>query len=281
MRHLINPNNIIRYCAILLLLCIAPSQAEPLKLIIPPIEKSAEAQVMYFYKLLELVLTKTAATDGPFSIEFYRDPISLERGLAELKSGHSINLVWATSNQRREEDLLPVRISLLRELNNYRLLLIRDGEQEKFDRINSLDDLRQLRAGLGSQWPEVDILRANNLTVVTSLNYDSLFKMLAAKRFDYFPRGLYEVWNEAELHKDIGLSIEKKLMIYYEMPFYFFVNKHDTKLANRLERGLHMALADGSFDKLFMSVPNFKRGTEEQLNSQRKLFRIPSYPSGN
>ena len=247
---------------------------EPLHIVIPPIEKSAEAQALYFYKLLLLVLAKTEATDGPYDVKFYPRPLSTERFLVELKNGGAVNLMWTTSNKKREQELLPIRISLLKDLNSYRIFLIRNGDQAKFDKVQSLDDLRKLNAGLGSQWPDTDVMRENDLHVVTSLSYDSLFKMLAAKRFDYFPRGLYEVWDEAELHKDMGLEIEQHLMLYYEAPFYFFVSKTNLPLASRIERGLKMAIEDGSFDELLMSVPGFKRGIEEQLNSHRKLFKL-------
>ena len=246
--------------------------ADTLRVVIPPIEKTAEKQVIYFYKLLELALKKTEVSDGPFEIVFTPEYLSMERNLADLKQGVNINLIWTTMNKKREQELLPIRISLIGELNNYRVFLIRDGDQAKFDQIESLNDLRKLTAGLGSQWPDTDIMRKNDLPVVTSPTYVSLFKMLAAKRFDYFPRGLYEVWNEAEMHKDLGLTIEKNIMLYYEAPFYFFVNKKNIALADRLERGLNIAIADGSFEELLLSVPGFKHGLEEQNNSQRRLF---------
>ncbi|PWF48254.1 hypothetical protein C7C56_012785 [Massilia glaciei] len=125
---------------------------------------------------------------------------------------------------------------------------------------------------MGTQWSDAAIMRSNGYTVTTSLHYDALFPMLALNRFDYFPRGLYEVWNEAEVHRDEGLRIEKNIMLYYPAPFYFFVNKKDVALAERIERGLKMAQEDGSFDRLLLSFPWFVRGMQEQKNSKRKLF---------
>jgi hypothetical protein len=119
-------------------------------------------------------------------------------------------------------------------------------------------------------------MRNNDLSVIGSPAYLPLFKMLAAKRFDYFPRGLYEVWNEAKIHADLGLVIEKNIMLYYEAPFYFFVNKNNPQLADRIERGLKIAITDGSFEELFASIPSFKRGLEEQKNPQRRLLILES-----
>ena len=85
---------------------------------------------------------------------------------------------------------------------------------------------------------------------------------------------MYEVFNEEKLHRDKGLAIEKHLMLYYEAPFYFFVNPQNKALADRLERGLKLAQADGSFDQLLLSIPGFRRAMEEQGNGQRRLLRL-------
>lgn len=267
-----------RYAFLWLLLLPVQLCAEPLRLLIPPLEDVSATKESYFYKLLALVVAKTEATDGPVEVNFTANFVSTDRSLAELKNGNGVTLLWTTTNKQREQDFLPIRISLIRELNNYRLFLIRAEDQEKFDKVQTLDDLRKFTAGLGTQWPETELLRSKNLKVVTSLKHGSLFKMLQVKRFDYFPRGLYEIWDEAELHKNKGLVIEKNLMLYYEAPFYFFVNKNNRALAERIERGLNIAIADGSFEELLMSVPGFKRGTEEQLNSHRKLFILTNKP---
>ncbi len=269
--------NTLKYCCtagVILLLWAHACAAEPLKVIIPPIDKSSETHTAYFYHVLKLALTKTETSDGPFEISFASEVISVNRSVADLKNDVNINVMWTTIDKRREEELLPIRISLLRELNNYRILLIRAGDQHRFNQVKSTNDLRKLIAGLGSQWPDAEVMRNDDFNVVTSPTHASLFKMLAAKRFDYFPRGLYEVWDEAERYKDQGVVIEKTLMLYYQAPFYFFVNKKNTALADRIERGLNIALADGSFDELFFSVPSYKRGTEEQKNTQRKLFPL-------
>jgi ABC-type amino acid transport substrate-binding protein len=250
--------------------------ADRLQVVVPPFEKTVEPQVTYFYRLLQLVLTKTEATDGPFEIKFAPEFVSVDRVIADLKNENNINLIWTTINAKRERELLPIKISLIGELNNYRVLLIRAEDQPKFDKVKNLNDLRKFTAGLGSQWPDAEVMRNNDLSVIGSPAYLPLFKMLAAKRFDYFPRGLYEVWNEAKIHADLGLVIEKNIMLYYEAPFYFFVNKNNPQLADRIERGLKIAIADGSFEELFASIPSFKRGLEEQKNPQRRLLILES-----
>ena len=258
----------------------SPAQAAPLptlRLVVPPFEYNNRPETLYFYRVLRLALGKTEATDGPFEIATYPSQMSPVRSVTELKNNGSINLIWNGTSPERERDLLPVRVSLIRDLNSYRICLIRKGDQARFDAVHTLDDLRKLVAGSGTQWPDTEILRANGMPTITTTHHASLFPMLGAKRFDYTARGIYEVFGEAEAHgAREGIVIEDKLMIFYALPIYFFVNKSNVALAERLERGLKKAQADGSFDQLMMSVPGFKRGLEEQHNNKRRLFVLES-----
>lgn len=263
-----------RACIFVLLIFFCYSGfCQTLEVVIPPLEPDATPQYTYFYKLLALALSKTTA-EGPYKIIYASTTFTTERYLAELTNNNTINVLWTMADKKREQTLLPVRFSLLRDLNSYRVLLIRQEDKEKFEKITTLDELRKLKAGLGSQWPDIDIMRKNNFNVVTSMQYTSLFKMLAAKRFDFFSRGLYEIKNEAEAQKDKGLIVDQHLMLFYNAPFYYFVNKKNKALADRIERGLKAAQADGSFDELFFSTPGFREGYNEQFNSKRLLFKL-------
>ena len=260
------------FCCALLCLSCAPALAATLKVVVPPTDPTAKAHADFFPKLLDLALRRTVPAYGPFTITAYQWPVSTERSAEELRAGRAINVIWTATSPARERALLPVRISLLRELNNYRIFLIRKDDQSRFDQVRSADDLRKLHAGLGAHWADSAIMRSNGFAVTTALHYKALFPMLALGRFDYFPRGLYEVWDEEQSHRGEGFSIEKKLMLYYPAPFYFFVNKKEHALAERIETGLKMAQEDGSFERLLLSFPGFKRGLEEQRKHHRKLF---------
>ena len=78
--------------------------------------------------------------------------------------------------------------------------------------------------------------------------------MIAGKRFDYFPRGIDEVWLEIEKNRsDVPeIVVEENLCLYYPLPYYYFVNKNNNKLADRIKRGLQIAGGDGSFKRLFL-----------------------------
>ena len=229
---------------------------------------------VYFPKLLRLALEKTASTDGPFEIVHIDQFLTSPRQATEVKNNGIINVMWDGSNAQRETELWPVRISLLRRLNDYRLFLIREEDHARFSGITSLDQLRTLKAGAGVNWPSTDILRHNGLPVVTSIAYEYLFPMLRAKRFDYMPRGVSEIWHELEANAAQKLAVEKTIFLHYPVPFYFFVSRDNAALGKRIERGLKLAQKDGSFDKLFSSIPAFKRGEAEINAGKRRIFEL-------
>lgn len=248
---------------------------KPLRVITQPLEVTAQAHEIYFYKLLELALEKTRATHGPYQLERLKRILSNQRYIAEVSRDDGIiDITWTMIDEEREKKLLPIKISLLRGMNSYRVFLIRKEDREKFHSITTLEDLKKFTAGSGSVWPDTTILQNNGLPVTTSAHYELLFTMLQRKRFDYFPRGVYEVWTEQKAHADKGFEIEDTLMFHYPAPIYFFVNKNNTRLAERIERGLQLAIEDGSFDALFFSTPGFEQGYKEMNNPARKVFHL-------
>jgi len=252
------------------------ANAPLMRFVLPSVTPGSEVQVTYFHLLLRLALEKT---EGPFSIEFYPHELTSPRRALELKRNGVINIMWDGTNAQRERELLPIRISLVRDLNDYRVFMIRKEDEARFRNVHSLEELRRLTAGAGVNWPSVDVLRHNGLPVETTVNYSSLFPMLKAKRFDYMPRGVHEAWAEEQVYGKDGLMVEPTIFLHYRVPFYFFVSKDNKAMAERVERGLKLAQADGSFDKLLNGYPAFQRALGEIAARKRKVFEL-ELPSG-
>lgn len=247
-----------------------------MRFILPSVTPGAEAQANYFPQLLRLALEKT---EGPFSIELYPHALTTPRRALEIKRNGVINIMWDGTDVQRERELLPIRISLVRDLNDYRVFLIRQEDAARFRSVQSLEDLRQLSAGAGVNWPSVAVLRHNGLKVETAISYNSLFPMLKAKRFDYMPRGVHEAWAEEQQHGKEGLVVEQTIFLHYKVPFYFFVSRENRAMAERVEKGLKLAMADGSYDKLLHGYPAFRRALAEIAARKRKVFEL-ELPSG-
>lgn len=237
----------------------------------PPTSGESIRDYHYFSRLLELALDKTFDTDGPYRLEQVRNVFTENRLKAALRRG-DIDIIWSATTLELEKTLLPIPVPLLKEIGDYRILVIRAGDQHRFDDVNSLSDLRKFTGGIGAQWADVDIMRANDLPVVSAVGYERLFKMLEAKRFDYFSRGLYQVKREIDMHPK--LVMEENLMLYYPSPFYFFVNHNNLALADRIERGLRIAIEDGSFDELFFSVSRHQWARDELNKNHRRVIKL-------
>lgn len=207
-------------------------------------------------------------------------PSSSEERIVNMLMDDQLEVVWYATTNDLEERLLPIRICIYRGLLGYRALMIKKGTQHKFNGIKTLEDLRKVSLGQGRFWADTNVLTANNLNVVKVLKYEGLFYMLDGERFDAFPRGIHEPWAEIKRYPKLALDVEQNLLISYINPFYFFVNKSNTKLAAEIERGLRIAIEDGSFHEYFMNDPTVKDAIENANLKQRTLIRLenPSLP---
>ncbi|MCW9035927.1 MAG: transporter substrate-binding domain-containing protein [Rhodospirillales bacterium] len=162
--------------------------------------------------------------------------------------------IFVTPTRREwEEKTIPIRIPIRKGLLGYRLFLIRDGAQSKFSQIKDVQELKNMRVGSGAQWSTTKALQELGFSVTGGTDYEGLFTMLNFGRFDYFPRGVNEIFNEFDTRKIKFpmMQIEEKLALYLPLPTYFFVTPKRPDLAIRLQKGLMGMVADGTLDKLF------------------------------
>ena len=175
-----------------------------------------------------------------------------------------------------ERTLLPVRIPVDKSLVGYRVFLIRREDQERFDAVRSLDDLRKFTFGLGLGWVDVGILRANGFRVVTGSSYEGLFEMLANARFDVFSRGADEVLDELGTRRQRipELALEPGIVLYYPLPMYFWFSRTDEggRLAARAREGMMAMIDDGTYDRIFMKY-HAQEISALKLRS-RRIFRL-------
>ncbi|MCX4025122.1 hypothetical protein H0A36_28990 [Endozoicomonas sp. SM1973] len=239
-----------------------------------PPESKHDKRYVYFLSLLEIALKNTQDTDGSFSLEMSQSIMNQDRAIASLQQNKYLDVIWTMTSVEREKLLLPIRIPLLKGLLGHRIFIIREADKEKFFKVKTLTEMKQLQAGQGHDWPDTKILQANGFPVTTSPNYEGLFTMLEHFRFDYFPRGVPEVWEELKEYSNKSLVLEMNLMLYYPAPIYFFVNNSNITLATRIEKGLWIAIDDGSFDELFYSHPSHAQVFKLAKMEKRIIFKL-------
>ncbi len=232
----------------------------------PRLATANDPQQQYMLALLRLACEKANA-DCKLQAA---NPMVQSRAILQLQRPHSsIDVLWTMTSKERERQLLPVRIPLYKGLIGWRVALLGEGREQLLADVKTVDDLRAYSAGQGHDWPDVNILRAAGLSVVTSSDYEPLFSMLNQQRFDYFPRGVIEVENEYLAHRRSGITIDPHILIHYPTAFYFFVAPGNKALAGMLETGLERAIADGSFERLFRQ---FNAGALRRLQLDKRVI---------
>ncbi len=250
--------------------------ASPMTYIYNGPESSLDVRYSYQWEILRTALERTSRKYGPYRMK-PSVTMSERRQVYELENATGrLTVMYLDSTPEHESALIPVRIPVDKNLVGYRIFLIRKDEQPKFSSIKSLADLRKFTFGLGSDWIDVPIYRANHFTVVTGSDYDGLFDMLINKRFDIFSRGANEIISEYEERKDRmpDLHIEETMMICYPAPMYFWFSRspEGEALARRVREGMLSMIADGTYDKIFKTY--YGRAIERLDLKNRKIFRI-------
>ncbi|HWV16148.1 MAG TPA: hypothetical protein VN030_12025 [Cellvibrio sp.] len=273
---------LVRFFFFLLLLCSCSCFAEQKRYVV----EARIAENHYISELLLLILEASKAPDEVIDLRYnrlYDLHLTQTRRIAEFSRQKANAVMWTVTSKEREDFLRAIRVPIYKGLFGYRCLVIRKEDQEKFAQIKTRAQLAKLMAGQGEQWPDTNVLRANDFPVMTGGLVKSLYQMLAAKRFDYFPRGLVEVEPELDLIKKYNLMIEPNLVLQYPNPLYFFVQKDNIELAGRLERGWKIILSNGSFDKLFYRQERVKKALNEVIVHPKYIARMhaPEFPEGS
>lgn len=237
----------------------------------PVSEIEGDERYNYPFALLQLCKQKTQA----FELEPTAFPGTQGRYLRMLEKNEGVDVAIGLTDKDRESRYLPVRVPIDRGLFGWRLLLIRSDKTPIFASIHSAEELAKLNAGLGHDWPDVDIFRANHLPVSTGSSYPGLFHMLTRDHVDYFPRAVTEVWPEQLANAHLNIEVEQHLVVYYPTAAYFFVNKNNHFLADTLTRCLTEAVNDGSFQSLFDQY--FDEAINKSNLKNRTIVRLQNH----
>lgn len=261
---------------LMLIFSLSTASAADTVIVYPADEEDGDTRVNDLKEILQMALKKTEPESGSFELRPSLLKMNGLRYLSELENGRTINIAWSSTSEKMETRFLPIRIPLRKGILGYRIALIAQEKQALIDQVKSIEDLKKLTIGQGHGWQDAQLYEANGIKV-TQAKYGNLFRMTAYKRFDLFPRGINEVFSEYAQHskENPTLAIEKNLLIYYPWPYYFFFNRNDVALKNRVELGLRKMIKDGSFDALFTKY-NGKAIAQANLHG-RRIIQINNY----
>lgn len=243
-------------CGWLLYACTAWASAEPKPLLIPAVQPEFHIAQAYFVELLRRALVLGAdGREVPQLLE--QHSMEQHRGQYELARGKLLDVYWMGTNREREQLLRAIRVPLTRGLMGYRRFIIHRDQRARFDKVQTLVDLRAFHACQGTGWPDVDILRAAGLRVREFAGFDSIFARLSSGHCDYFPRGYFEA--DSEL-KQFGqqypqLETYEALVLQYPFDVYFFVSREREDLAQWIELGLERMIDKGELRRHLQEQP--------------------------
>jgi hypothetical protein len=228
---------------------------------------------------LVLEILKLVLANDPEGHQYDYRPLNenVDEGrMVQMVKDGQLDVMWAGLQESYERELIPIRIPIFKGLLGHRIFIIREGDQARFNHIETLDDLKAIPGGQGRFWGDTEIMKNSGLKVVTAVKYQGLFHMLDGSRFDYFPRAAHEPWSEIPTYPDLKLTVEKNILLVYPFFMYFFVAKDRPDMAAAIERGFLAALENGSYNQLFFNSPIIKEALQRSQLQNRKVLRIPN-----
>ncbi|WP_133470149.1 hypothetical protein [Paraglaciecola marina] len=189
---------------------------------------------------------------GPYLYKTIDVDMTPGRALISIRRGELINTYIAASSDIWDKSATAIKIPIRRGLMSYRLLLIHRANLDKFENVQTLEDLNMLTAGFQRDWAITGVFEKANMNMMTSHTFEGLFSMLEKRRFDYTPRAIYEAYDELNTRKDKlpNLMVEPHLALYIPLVTYVYVSKNAPRIAQRIEAGLKKMSANGDLDKL-------------------------------
>jgi hypothetical protein len=168
-----------------------------------------------------------------------------------LRSDQLIDAFVSGTDSEKETDLLPIFIPLERGLLGFRACMIKPKNQPLFTKIQQTRQFQenQLYVGLGSAWPDRDIMLDNGFIIKHANNRPELIQMLTDNEMQCFSRSMMEIDDELRAHKEF--SAEKRLAFIYPFADILYMRKGAKQLHEALEHGLKLAIQDRSYFELF------------------------------
>lgn len=236
--------------------CFAALAEQPQQVRVLGLQSPGEASVSYYQDLLQLVLNRTKAEYGAARVELLQPPPLGDYRYLLMKQNF-IDVHHFGTSPEMERDLLPIRVPLLGGGLGWRGFIIRKTDRQAFRQIRQLSELKHLTACQGELWPDSDIMRAAGLKVTTAERHDQMLELLRRERCDYFPRSIFEgpVEQKAFAAAYPDLEYSTSVLLHYPFAMYYFVNKNNKVLAERLFRGLDKLARSGELLAFLQAHP--------------------------
>ncbi len=240
----------------------------------------------YQEALLVLALEKTRKDFGDYKITYFEESISSARAKKETERGRLIDVHYSTAWTGlfvNADNIIQLEYPIFKGLLGLRSVIVRERGSGKLQKNLPFDEFRQLSAGQGAGWVDINILENSGIRVVKSGIFNNLVPMLFAGRYDYLPLSILETKAVVDGAKIRGMPIVQSTdaMLFYPLPIAVCISKSNPELAKRLSQGFERALADGSLESVFAEhfgfvEPWLKKNAPTTYVIQNPLLDEPS-----
>lgn len=214
-------------------------------------ESQKDRRHEYNLALLKLALEKTRSDYGNYRLQA-TPAMNIARSVQAMKKNEYPNLVVELSYEDSYADTSLTYIPFPVDLGVVGYRICFTAPMLPLPLPTDKKRLQRYVIGQGIGWADVEILRHNGFQVMEVGNYESLFKMVAAGRFDLLCRGINELYLEFASHSDTpGLRYDTTFAIHYPLPRFFFIHQSNQLARERIHKGLLRAYEDGSLQRLW------------------------------
>lgn len=224
----------------------------------------------YFVDILKNALSYSSNKN--YQLSFYNKWLPKSRVFNNIATNGGIDIIAAGATIEREKLLQPIRLPLLKGLFGWRIPLVNKNNSHLFLPQLSTQAFKKLTVGQLHSWSDTKVLESNHIHVEKGSHYKGLFQMLAANRFDYFPRSILEVHGELDANKSLNITIDTNILLHYPTAYFFYVSKSNTTLAEDVTYGLEQSLKDGSFERLFNRY--YGEIVSQTINEKRRIYHL-------
>ncbi|MDE1460717.1 hypothetical protein [Spartinivicinus poritis] len=237
-------------------------------------ESGKDARYNYDTSVLELALKKTREAYGDYVLK--PSPVmNFARAIRSAEQNQYENFFFKQSydSALEQKELVYVPFPIDLGIVGYRVCFLSKKIKERVASAKSFAELSQFTHGQGVGWADTRILENSGMKVTSVHNYESLFHLVAANRFDLFCRGANELYEEYNAYKHIkNLSYDTSMSIAYPLPRFFYTHKSNTAAIERVYKGLRMAYKDGSLKLLWLK--SYKQSIDFVELSKRQIYWI-------
>lgn len=180
------------------------------------------------------------------------------------------DIFFSGFSAEREQDLLQIDVPLTMGLLGARVLVVNENrEYSILHNTKTEAELRKLRIGSGTQWPDTSILLFNQFNVVQS-SYQGLWKMLSNRRIDAFARGIEEAFVEVEQRRNNKPTpkILNNWLLVYPLDYFVYLSPNNTALYQQLSGALQKAHVSGKIAEVISSEPSAKKALHWLKNAE-------------